>query len=181
MRHTLKQATMLLAAGAALWGAALHGRGRAAVPPADLVLSSGRIWTADAAHPWAEALAVRDDRIVYVGPAARVGPFRGPRTQAIELGGRLVVPGFNDAHVHLMSGALSLERVDLIEDQSLAAVQARIRGFAAAHPEAGWVLGRGWLYGSFPGGLPTREQLDAVVADRPAYMEGDAGKKGEAR
>jgi len=78
----------------------------------------------------------------------------------------------------LMSGALSLERVDLIEEQSLEAVQARIRSFAAANPTRSWVLGRGWLYGSIPGGLPTRSQLDAVVADRPAYMECYDGHSG---
>jgi predicted amidohydrolase YtcJ len=82
-----------------------------------------------------------------------------------------VTPGFNDAHVHLSGGALSLERVDLIEDQSLEAVQGRIRAFAAANAKSEWVLGRGWLYGSFPGGLPTRQQLDTAVPDRPAYME----------
>jgi hypothetical protein len=89
-----------------------------------------------------------------------------------------VVPGFNDSHIHLMGGALSLERVDLIEDQSVEAVQARIRAFAASQPGSPWVLGRGWLYGSFPGGLPTRQQLDAVVPDRPAYMECYDGHSG---
>jgi hypothetical protein len=82
----------------------------------------------------------------------------------------LVTPGFNDAHLHLVSGAVTLERVDLLEDATTAAVQARIRSFAAANPNNPWVLGRGWLYGSFAGGLPTKEQLDAVVSDRPAYM-----------
>jgi predicted amidohydrolase YtcJ len=88
------------------------------------------------------------------------------------------MPGFNDAHIHLVSGALSLERVDLIEEQSLEAAQERIRSFAASNPTSPWVLGRGWLYGSFPGGLPTREQLDAVVPDRPAYMECYDGHSG---
>jgi len=146
--------------------------------PADLLLTSGRIWTADAERPWAEAIAIRDGRILYVGDAAEAARHRGPKTQTVALGGRLVVPGFDDSHIHLMSGALSLERVDLIEDQTLEAVQARVRAFAAAHPETPWVLGRGWLYGSFPGGLPTRQQLDAAVADRPAYMECYDGHSG---
>ena len=139
--------------------------------PADLVLSGGRVWTADDARPWAQAVAIRGDRIVYVGEDAGVAAWRGPGTQAVALGGRLVVPGFDDAHIHLVEGALTLDQVDLIEDQSLAAVQARIREFARSEPTSPWVLGRGWLYGSFPGSLPTKEQLDAVVADRPAYME----------
>jgi hypothetical protein len=152
--------------------------GQPAETPADLVLTGGRIWTAEPAAPWAEAIAVRDGRILYVGDPAGAARYRGPKTQVTQLAGRLVVPGFNDSHIHLMGGALSLERVDLIEDQSVEAVQARIRSFAAAQPASPWVLGRGWLYGSFPGGLPTRQQLDAVVRDRPAYMECYDGHSG---
>lgn len=152
--------------------------GRAAAPPADLVLSGGRIWTGDSGQPWAEALVVRDGRIAYVGPAAGAEAQRGPSTRVVDAGGRLVLPGFNDSHIHLMSGAISLERVDLIEDQTVSAVQERIRAFAKANPGSPWVLGRGWLYGSFPGGLPTKEQLDAAVPDRPAYMECYDGHSG---
>ncbi len=147
-------------------------------PPADLILTRTRVWTADAQKPWAEAVAVRGERIVYVGDAKGAVSLRGPKTEVRELPGRLVLPGFNDAHVHLMGGALSLDRVDLIEDLSVDAVQTRIKAFAAAHNERPWVLGRGWLYGSFPGGLPTKEQLDAVVSDRPAYMDCYDGHSG---
>jgi predicted amidohydrolase YtcJ len=149
-----------------------------AAPPADLILSGGRIWTADPKQPWAEAAAIRAGRIVYVGPDAGLLPYRGAKTETIVLGGRLVVPGFNDAHIHLVEGALSLDHVDLIEDLSLEAVQARIKAFAAQHNASPWVVGRGWLYASFPDGLPTREQLDAVVPDRPAYMECYDGHSG---
>lgn len=169
---------MKLGTGTFLLVAGLGASAIAAEAPADILLSGGRIWTANAGQPWAEAVAIRGSRIVYVGDATGVQAFRGPRTQVIALAGRLVTPGFNDAHIHLSGGALSLERVDLIEDQSLPAVQARIEAFAAAHPGRPWVLGRGWLYGSFPGGLPTREQLDAVVPDRPAYMECYDGHSG---
>ncbi len=160
------------------WLAMVPAVGAPAEPPADLILTKTRVWTADAKTPWAEAVAVRGDRIVYVGDAAGALAWRGPKTEVHELPSRLVLPGFNDAHIHLMSGALSLERVDLIEDDSLPAVQARIKAFAAANPGSPWVLGRGWLYGSFPGGLPTKEQLDAVVSDRPAYMECYDGHSG---
>jgi predicted amidohydrolase YtcJ len=163
MGNSLRTVVVLAAFGAA-------AAARAAEPPADLILSGGRVWTADAARPWAESVAVRGDRIAFVGPATGADAFRGPKTQVMELGGRLVTPGFNDAHLHLVSGAVTLERVDLIEAQDTAAVQAAIRSFAAANPGNPWVLGRGWLYGSFAGGLPTRAQLDAAVPDRPAYM-----------
>ena len=147
------------------------GTAVSAETPAEVLLLKGRVWTGTAGSPWAEAVAVRGDLVVYVGPAAGAMAMKGPRTEVVDLQGRLLLPGFNDAHIHLMDGALSLDRVDLIEDDSLSAVQARIRDFAARVAKAPWVVGRGWLYGSFPGGLPTKEQLDAVVADRPAYME----------
>ena len=150
----------------------------AAEPPADLILTNGRIWTADVPRPWAEALAVRDGRLVLVGTTAEATALRGPKTEVLDAGGRLVLPGFNDSHIHLVEGALSLDEVDLIEDQSLEAVQTRIKAFAAADPKSAWVRGHGWLYGSFPGGLPTKAQLDLVVADRPAYMECYDGHSG---
>jgi predicted amidohydrolase YtcJ len=162
----------------AVAGTGTMAPGRAAGPAADLILTGGRIWTADAARPWAEAVAVRQGRLAFVGSAGDVASQRGPGTRVVDLGGRLVVPGFDDSHIHLMSGSLSLERVDLIEDLSVPAVQDRIRTFARAHAASPWVLGRGWLYGSFPGGLPTREQLDAAVSDRPAYMECYDGHSG---
>lgn len=140
-------------------------------PTADLLLTGGRIWTADPARPWAEAVAIRDGRILFVGPDAEAAKWAGPETKRIALMGRLVTPGFEDAHLHLMSGARNLERVDLADETSLPALQERIRKFAGANPDSPWIVGRGWVYGSFPGGLPTREQLDAVVPDRPAYMD----------
>src|SRR5262249_31763251 len=146
--------------------------------PADLLLTGGRIWTAETAMPWAEAVAIRDGKIVAVSPPQDAAALRGPKTEVVDLRGRLVVPGFNDSHIHLVEGVLSLDPVDLIEAQTLAAVQARIKTFAAADRKAPWVQGRGWLYGSFPGGLPTRQQLDAVVPDRPAYMECYDGHSG---
>jgi predicted amidohydrolase YtcJ len=146
--------------------------------PAELVVKNARIWTADPGRPWAETLAVREGRFTFVGAAAEEEGITGPKTRVVDAGGRLILPGFNDSHVHLVSGALSLELVDLIEDQTVGAVQARIKAFAAAHPEAPWVRGRGWLYGSFPSGLPTKEQLDAAVPDRPAYMECYDGHSG---
>jgi predicted amidohydrolase YtcJ len=145
--------------------------GSAPEPPADLILTGGRVWTADPSQPWAEAVAVRDGRVVFVGRDADATRLRGPKTQALALRGRLVTPGFEDAHLHLMSGARNLERVDLSEETTLTGLQERIRQFAQANPKSPWVVGRGWVYGSFPGGLPTREQLDAVVPDRPAYMD----------
>jgi hypothetical protein len=156
----------------------LFGQVLAADAPADLIVTNGRMWTAEVQRPWVEALAVRAGRLALVGTTAEALALKGPKTQVVDAGGRLVLPGFNDAHIHLVEGALSLDEVDLIEDQSLEAVQTRIKAFAAADPKSPWVRGHGWLYGSFPGGLPTRAQLDAVVPDRPAYMECYDGHSG---
>jgi predicted amidohydrolase YtcJ len=81
-----------------------------------------------------------------------------------------VVPGLDDSHLHVISGGLSLQQAALGEARSLEDLQKAIREFAAAHPDRPWVLGRGWTYMAVPGGLPTRQQLDAVVPDRPAVM-----------
>src|SRR5262244_871914 len=109
--------------------------------PADLLLTGGRIWTAETAMPWAEAVAIRDGKIVAVSPPHDAAALRGPKTEVVDLHGRLVVPGFNDSHIHFVEGALSLDSVDLIEDQTLAAVQARIKAFAAGDRRSPWVLG----------------------------------------
>jgi hypothetical protein len=156
----------------------LSGRALAADAPADLIVTNGRVWTAEVQRPWAEALAVRAGRLALVGTTAEALALKGQKTEVVDAGGRLVLPGFNDSHIHLVEGALSLDEVDLIEDQSLEAVQTRIKAFAAAEPKSPWVRGHGWLYGSFPGGLPTKAQLDAVVSDRPAYMECYDGHSG---
>jgi predicted amidohydrolase YtcJ len=137
--------------------------------PADLIVTNGRLYTgADQAPP--QALAVRGGTIVAVGGAAEIATLRGAATTVVDAAGATVVPGFNDSHVHFLSGAQSLQELDLSGAQTLADVQRLIREFAAANPSATWIRGRGWNYGPFPGGLPTRQQLDAAVGDRPAAL-----------
>jgi hypothetical protein len=137
---------------------------------ADLVLTGGRIFTADAAKTWAEALAVRGGRLVAVGGDRDVRPLVGPRTRVIELRGRTVTPGFGDAHVHPPMGGLARIRCELHglrgKDEYLAAVA----GYLAANPGADWITGGGWSLADFPGGLPRREDLDRVCPDTPVYL-----------
>ncbi len=153
--------------------------------PADLLIVGGRIFRAfrpgeapalgsdpgprpDGAPT---ALAVRGNRIAWLGSdhdARR--DWRGPSTEVIDAHGGLITAGFDDAHIHLVGGAQELDRVDLFQLATVEAIQAAVARDAAAHPEAPWVLGRGWMYVPFPGGLPTRQILDAVVPDRPAFM-----------
>jgi predicted amidohydrolase YtcJ len=134
--------------------------------PADRVFLGGRVWTADPARPWAEAIAVRGPLLAAVGSDAEVKALIGPRTEVVDLGGRLATPGFNDAHLHF----LVLEEADLDGATSVADFQQRLRDYAKAHPERAWVTGRGWGYGAFPEGGPSAKDVDAAVSDRPVYL-----------
>jgi predicted amidohydrolase YtcJ len=138
--------------------------------PADLVLTGGRIATMDAARSWATALAVRDGRIVVVGPDAAVRDQVGPGSRVIELRGRTVTPGFQDAHVHPVHGGLARIRCDLHEARGRDAVLGVIAEYARTHRDETWIRGGGWYMADFPGGTPRRADLDRVVADRPAFL-----------
>ena len=144
--------------------------GSPAVPPADLLVTNASIYASDGSSTLHEALAVRGDRIVAIGSAAAVAPYRSAATTVIDAGGRSVVPGFNDTHLHLFEGGFGAERADLGGAGTVEDVQTRLREFAQANASGPWVLGEGWRYNTFPGGLPTRALLDAVVADRPAFV-----------
>lgn len=138
--------------------------------PADLVLTGGRIATMDAARAWASALAVRDGRIVAVGPDAAVAPHIGPSTRVIALRGRTVTPGFQDAHVHPVHGGLARMRCELHETTGAANYLAIIAAYAQAHPDEAWIRGGGWSMDDFPGGTPRKEDLDRIVPDRPVVL-----------
>ena len=135
----------------------------------DLIVYNGRVFTG-AGQPRAEALAIKGNEIVHVGTNRDLKKLRGRGTTMLDAHGGAVLPGFNDSHVHFVSGGLGLERVNLLDAETLDAIKEKIRAFAAANPDRPWVLGRGWYYSPFPGGLPTREMLDELVPDRPAYM-----------
>ena len=138
---------------------------------ADLVLLNGRVWTGDEKRPWTQAVAIRGHRIIGTGDDARIRLLTGKTTRVVNLGGRFAIPGFNDAHIHFLGGSLRLSQVDLTGSKSLEEIQARVAAFAKAHPCAPWILGSGWEYYVFPDGrLPARQDLDAVVKDRPVYL-----------
>jgi predicted amidohydrolase YtcJ len=137
---------------------------------ADLIIVNGKVFAADEAGTTAEAIAVSGNTILQLGTTAEISALRGPDTRLIDAAGGSVVPGFNDAHVHFISGGFALGDVDLAGLTTLREVQAAISTFASSHPGDGWLLGRGWLYAPFPGGSPTRAPLDEIVPDRPALM-----------
>ena len=138
--------------------------------PADLVFVSGAVYTVDAARRWAQAVAIGGGRIIALGTDAEVREHVGPSTEIVNLGGKMLLPGFQDAHVHPPSAGLDRLRIDLSGTHSMEAYAERIHAYAAAHPEAEWVLGGGWAMDVFPGGAPRVSDLDALVPDRPAFI-----------
>lgn len=137
--------------------------------PIDLIILNAKVYAGDR-NAFAEALAIRGNTILRVGSNREIKRLRRAQTTVVDAHGGAVLPGFNDSHVHFLGGGLSLEQIDLLDAVTLDQIQEKIRGFAAAHSDQPWVRGRGWYYAPFPGGLPTRQQLDAIVPDRPAYM-----------
>ncbi len=117
--------------------------------------------------PGATAVAIADGRISAVGGRE----LAGAGGEIVDAGGGLVMPGFDDAHLHLQSGARAMSRARLYPLGTVEAILDAVRAHAEATPDASWVLGRGWLYAPFPGDMPTAALLDAVVPDRPAWMD----------
>ena len=138
--------------------------------PADLALVNTDVYTVDAVGRWARAVAVRDGEIVAVGTDDEVRELVGPRTEVLDLAGRMVLPGFQDAHVHPTGGGMDRLRCDLSEEHTLEGYRARIRAYADANPDAEWILGGGWAMDVFPGGTPSCRDLDRIVPDRPAFF-----------
>lgn len=163
---------LLPLAAASLAGCAIE---RHPIPAADLVLRNGAVYTMDAQRSWAEAVAVRGGRIVYVGSDSGIQPFVGPGTEVVDLAGRMVLPGFHDSHAHPISGGITLAECDLSDSTTRAGVLALIRWCAEAHPDRPWVRGRGWALPLFPAANPRRELLDSLVPDRPAYLRAADG------
>ncbi len=173
-------ALRLLAAGLALitTGASPQS-GRTAGAPADLVLRNGAIYTVDAARSWAEAVAVRDGRIVYVGRNAGLGVLVGPKTRVVDLRGRMVLPGMHDAHIHPISSGIQALSCDLTGKLTADEYVAAVKACAAERPDEAWIVGGGWLMSAFgPGAMPSRTLLDAVVPDRPVLLYSSDGHTG---
>jgi predicted amidohydrolase YtcJ len=138
--------------------------------PADLVLTGGAVYTVDAARTWAQAVAITGGRIAAVGTDAEMRAHVGPRTEVVNLRGRMVLPGFQDAHVHASSGGLERGQCDLTSEHTREGYLAAIRSYADRNPGAAWITGGGWGMDVFPGGVPSKDDLDEVVPDRPVFL-----------
>lgn len=137
--------------------------------PADTIVFGGPIRTMDPRLPVTDAVAVTDGVITAVG-REEVGSAGSPRTEVVDLDGRTLLPGFQDAHLHPLDGGLQQLECDLSELHSLDGYRLAIRAFADAHPDDEWVRGAAWYGDVFPGGFPDRRELDALTGGRPAVF-----------
>ncbi|MGD0303559.1 MAG: amidohydrolase [Candidatus Acidiferrales bacterium] len=158
----------------AVFAIALVAHARAAhdaKPAADLIITNAKIWTVDAAMPAAQAVAVLGDRIVAVGSNADVDSWRGAQTRVVDAGGKLLLPGFNDAHLHFVSGGTQLDSVQLTDSTSAAEFARRIGERAKSTPKGEWILGGDWDDTKWtPAALPTKEMIDPVTGDTPVFV-----------
>ena len=141
----------------------------------DLVLTGGRVFAADEALTIAEAVGVRDGRIAWVGPAAEAGEHVDSGTHVLELEGRTVLPGFQDAHCHPAEDGVESLRCVLNDAHSREACLDAIGRYAADRPELEWIVGSGWSIDSFEHGTPSRGDLDALLPDRPSFFQNRDG------
>ncbi|MBW2692999.1 MAG: amidohydrolase [Deltaproteobacteria bacterium] len=142
---------------------------------ADFVLEGAAVYTVDAARTWAEAIAVRGDEIVFVGGSKGAARYVGPRTRVVNLAGKMVLPGFQDAHLHPLWAGIEQLHCMLYDLTTQEAYVRAVAECAASDPEEPWIRGAGWDMAVFPGGIPNRRALDAVVSDRPVFLSSKDG------
>jgi len=147
----------------------------AADTAADLVLRNAVVYTVDTLNPRAQAVAVRDGRIIYVGSDSGLASVVGPRTEVLDLAGRMVLPGFHDTHVHPVSGGIELGECTLTPAESLEEVVRIVRDCATRGAPNAWVRGGGFPLPVFRNGSPRRALLDSLVPDRPAFFTSSDG------
>ena len=139
-------------------------------PVVDVVVCNAHVYTVDAQRPWAQAVAIKDDRIVWVGDERDAEAHAGPTTKVIDAAGRMLLPGFIDSHFHvLLGGNPDVLRIE--NGNTLAEIQRQVREFAMKRPELKWIEVEGWNYSAFPRGtLPSAVDLAGLTGGRPAFL-----------
>src|ERR1044071_6899791 len=141
-------------------------------PSATLIVTNAAIYTEDKHQPKAEAVAVIGDLIVGVGSRADIDLWRGPQTKMIDAGGKLLLPGFNDAHVHFIQGGAQLQQVQLNDAGTPEEFVKRIAAQVKKTPKGEWILGGRWDETKWPKPeLPTKDLVDSVTGDTPIFVE----------
>jgi predicted amidohydrolase YtcJ len=143
---------------------------------ADLILTDGKIWTENPKRPEVEAIAIVGNRIVALGDSAAISALAGPHTTVIDLKGRRVVPGFNDAHVHFYMGGEGLTSVQLHDASSPEEFRQKVAAFARAMPKGEWIVNGNWDHERWtPANLPTHQLIDDVTPDNPVFVNRSDG------
>ena len=151
--------------------AATHTNGESK-PAATLIITNAAVYTVDKGHPRAEAVAVIGDRIVAVASRAEIDLWRGPQTKVIDAGGKLLLPGFNDAHVHFIQGGAQLDQVNLVDAATPEEFAKRIAAQVKKTPKGEWILGGRWDETKWANPeLPTKDLVDTVTGDIPIFVE----------
>ena len=139
---------------------------------ADLVVVNANVHTVDSKRPMARSIAVLGDKIIAVGSDSDTKPLIGPKTKVIDAKGKLVIPGFNDAHVHFLETGSQLSSVDLRDAKTPQEFVERIKAFAAKLPKGRWILGGKWDHENWtPNNLPTAAMIDAASPDNPVFID----------
>jgi predicted amidohydrolase YtcJ len=178
MRRSARLALVIAAPLAALRPASLAAQSTPA-RPADLLVTNGRIYTVDDAHPVVAAMAVRDGKVLFTGSLREAMALRGPATRVVDVGGRTVIPGMVDAHAHLLGLGQSLRTVSLVGAKSYDEVVARVVARARDVPSGQWIIGRGWDQNQWGDTrFPTHDALSRALPNNPVYLtrvDGHAG------
>ncbi len=141
-------------------------------PTADLIVTNAKVWTGDRAQPAAQAVAIVRDRIVAVSSSSEIDKLRGPDTRVIDAGGKLLLPGFNDAHTHFIEGGAQLDSIQLKDATSAEEFTRRVAERARNTPKGEWIRGGDWDETKWnPSQLPTKEMIDAVTANNPVFID----------
>lgn len=159
--------------------ALLHSAISFAAVPADTVYVNGAVYTVDATRSWATAVAVTGDRISYVGNDKTARTFVGRRTRVVDLRGRMLLPGFQDSHVHPGLAPNPATRLDLQGLADREQILSRIKAYAVTHSARPWIVGTGWEESAFlPSGQPSREMLDAILPEIPVFLTNNSQHMG---
>ncbi|MEE3143368.1 MAG: amidohydrolase [Pseudomonadota bacterium] len=142
---------------------------------AELLMLNGKVYTVNHEQSWAEAIAITDGRIIWVGNSEEANQWQGERTRTIDLGGKMVLPGFQDIHIHPVHSGVSYQQCALFDVEGVELLQQRIKQCAESEPGE-WIRGGGWLVTNFaPSGLPDKKLLDEIVPDRPVALKSSDG------
>jgi predicted amidohydrolase YtcJ len=163
-------ASILLIAWSGAFGQSAH------LPVADTIVVRGKIYTGNPKQPWAQAVAIRGEKIIAVGDDEEIQKLYYAGTETIDAGGKLVLPGFVDCHIHFLEGSISLGHANLEGAKNPADIQRMLREYAEKHPGDDWILGGGWNYAMFgEENLPHKKYLDELFPNRPAFLVGYDG------